>query len=249
MKNLKIILLLLFIVAMTACDDTVTYKGKNVEYQVIATNSLLGVQGSSSDHIFILENDEFGRILFAYIGYSTNSYKWVLAVLISQKSSSGFSYWYDGINFVYRELSDWNLITEDNVLKQFSPEEIVELKNSNDWNHELQEDKLFKTRIVGRKRDTVSNSKQKEIFDSFSSGFHRNFSTLLTTDRNGQSLYYMRKLNNENDWANMDSYLVMIDKNGRLVQPTGFEKIESIWDYSKQLYEFKKKNDWSFYEK
>ncbi|MBR6800898.1 MAG: hypothetical protein IKM61_04025 [Eubacteriaceae bacterium] len=76
----------------------------------------------------IMETDDYGRVLFSYSGYNIITGKDETATVICQKSGSGYVYYYEDICYVY----------------QASEADIPALKEDNDWNKDLQYDKMTK---------------------------------------------------------------------------------------------------------
>ena len=255
MKKIVICLLMCLITLLTACDDINTYKENNPELQVIATNSLLGVFGGDFDKVSKLEEDDYGRTLFVFEGEVDDGI--VLAVLISQKNTSEKSYYYDNTNYIickieYAEyLKPLNL---DLVKKHFTDNEIQELKDDNDWNTELKEDKFFEIEITRKKHEIISEKKQKQVFENLTKtkDYDAAYSTPLTTDKKGKTIYFMTQHSYDSK-TDMDywgkSYLVMFDSSGEVIDDTGTQEIQDRWNYLNDLKEFKEANGWSFYSK
>lgn len=233
---------------MISCDDTQKYKGKYLELQVIANNSILGVTGYESDKVFILEEDDFGRKMFCFIGSSSNGK--VLSVLISQKTTKTDSYFFDGINFIMCEENDaeYTLQIDKNIVyENFTNKELEELKFNNDWGKDIDEQKLFSVKINKNKNDTISTNNQRKAFETVSDDFHGSYSNLLTTDKDGKSLYYMRGYkydDNLQDYIFTKPYLFMFNKDGTLIDKTGIEELVDLWNYQEQLLKFKEINSW-----
>lgn len=253
MKRIISFLMAISIVLVaTSCDCFSCYKGNNIELWTVALNSLLGVSGFESDGILILEEDNFGRRMFAYNGYSSNGH--ILAVLISQKTTDDKSYFIDGVNSVICQIEQdypTKPIDEGLISEHFTKEQLDKLKEENDWNKEIDEGKLFGVKITRMKPDPVPIRKQRKAFSTASdeNDFDSGYSTLLATDKNGKLLYYMRgnRYNDEkDDYEFTKSYLVMLDKNGNLIEETGIEELKDLWNYREQLKKFKESNNWSF---
>lgn len=104
------------------------------------------------------------------------------------------------------------------------------------------------------KDEIVSIKIQREAFGNVSNvdNYFAGYSTPLTTDTNGNTIYIMAGQNldckeGENDYLN--SYLVMFDKNGQLIPNTGVQEIKDVLGYKEQLKEFKEASGWSLYSK
>jgi len=246
------ILVALMLLPLAGCSPLAG--GSHPELFVVATHSLLGVSGLNREDVIILEEDDFGRVMFAYGGSTIASDRPgatfnILAVLIAQRTTRRYSYFYDGINFILHEIEgDWwptalEFLSEAFIMEHFSEEQLEQLKEGNSWNEELNEDRFFRVRALrGDKRRhlrTVSEEAQREAFP-VSGSFSVLNSVPLTMDRYGNVLYFMRS------WAGR-SFLVMFDRDGNLIEDTGVMELYDPWDYRDQLREFKEANGWSFY--
>ncbi len=250
----RIISILMALFLFSACDDFVLYKGHYPELQSIATHSLLGVFGFESDEILILEKDEWGRTLFAFVGSSIYTDDYILAVLISQKTTETNAYFYDTYNFIVKECPDYvkyHDITTDLVQQYFTDEEIQQLEATNDWGHPIQNELLFEIKIARKKVDKISVQKQRAAFDRITDQYHYNNCVPLSTDRNGLTLYLLSERDYNSDekvYEFGNSYMAMFDKTGHLVSETSLETLNDLWMYQEQLRAFKTKNGWVFHD-
>jgi hypothetical protein len=117
---------------------------------------MLGVSGSEMDKIEVLEQDEKGRTMFAYI--SNGSYicgkTGLYSVIICQKTDSEYSCFYPDYHFVVNDKKE-----------EISEDEIAALKTRNDWNQDIDESKMTKVRIVrSRKQNNSGGSRKTKIF-------------------------------------------------------------------------------------
>jgi len=250
-RVLAFILAILMMLSLVGC---LAYSTSHTELHVVALHSLPGVSGHPGEEVMILEEDDFGRVMFAYVGRTAASDIRdvtinILAVLIAQRTTRRYSYFYDGINFIVHEVrvSDdlWprDFFTEGFVMKYFTGEQLEQLKEENSWNRELNEDSFFRVRVSRRgKRNfmtDVSVETQREAFESVSSEFFPfGGGVPLTTDRNGNVIYFLRP------WGGR-AFLFMFDGNGDFIEGAVME-MHDLWDYRDQLREFKKLNGWAF---
>ena len=230
------------------------------ELHIVALQSLLGVsEAPFSGHIFILQEDDFGRVMFAYAGRTAlsdnrNANINILAVLIIQRASRRYSYFYDGVNTISREIALQSpaAVDEAFVMEHFLEEELQQLKAENDWNEELNEDRFFRVQVARRGRGPMTNVSreiQRDVFEAVSEGFLDAFSRPLTMDKNGNVIYVIRGSNydsNRQEWTFYSTFLFMFDSDGELIEGAVME-LEDLWDYRDQLREFKEAHGWSFY--
>jgi len=254
----KIVIIIVLIISLTlivGCDYQNEYRENNSELQVVARNSLLGVQGHESDFIKILEIDNFGRTLFCYTSNApaiSQDYK-LIAILISQKTDKNHSYFFDGINYLVSFLEDDSFIskpTDDNIYSIFSQKQIDQLKLYNDWNKEINLNNLFEVDITRRKDDILDRASIDKIAREINIDFTAPFYNYLTTDSNGNFIYFLRSNYYDEKlriYYYYDSYIVYFDKN-KNYEIDKIEKIDDIYNYQNQLYDFKLNNGWDFFK-
>ena len=270
-KRLVLALIILAVFMLAACDDYTFYDGRHPELFVIASHSLLGVSGGLWEDIMILDEDAFGRILFAYSGFtitndSRSSFN-ILAVLVAQRTTETHSYFYGGDNFILAEISlnrsqvrsVRDFLDEPFVMQHFTVEQIEELKTENSWNEELNEDRFFQVQISRRNKEQylthVTQETQQEAYRavvSFAehSRFRPRRGVPLTMDRDGNVIFFMRERSYDSSTQIMSFYpafLFMFDSGGELIADTGTMELTDLWNYRDQLREFKEANEWNFY--
>lgn len=144
------------------------YKGDYPELYTIAISSLPEVKGYEYDSshgkfqpmLEVIEEDSFGRKLFAYSEtFSTTVGTDYL--LISQMYDDKYVYFYSELNYMYTQRELFDITNLDKYIcfepKNFSNkacffiEDIKQLKEQNDWNKEIDENKCIKAEIVRKK--------------------------------------------------------------------------------------------------
>jgi len=267
-----LILAVLMMLFFAACFSDVTrYTGSHPELYVVATHSLLGVPGGMGADVLILDEDDYGRILFAYIDAtstttSTASFSFsIVAVLVAQRTTETHSYFYDGINFILYEyiirgaprVSDF--FDETFVMQRFTEEQLEELRAENSWNQELDEGRFFRVPVSRRSKErymtAVSVRARQEAYLAVVGETGENFrpghGTPLSMDKNGNVIFFMRGSVRDSETNTMTRYpafLFMFDNDGNLIEETGVMALpdENLWDYRELLIEFKAANGWSF---
>jgi len=223
------------------------------ELFVVASHSLLGVLGRDREGVLIIEEDDFGRVMFAYAGNAITSSRSgamynILAVAIVQRTARQHSYFYDGINIIFLEIdvdcgpSALDFLDKDFVLERFSEEQLEQLKAENDWNEELKEDRFFRVRVARgdktRHMTSVSREAQEEAFQVAVEGARLlNAASLrrsipLSMDSNGSVIYFMAGQRTDR------GFLSMFDSDGNLIENTGIMELYDLWNYRDQLREF-----------
>ena len=248
-------LAVLMILPLSGCTTPMFVRGPHPDLFVVATHSLLGVSGEPFENPTILETDAFGRTMFAYTGLTVvggSGTPGVLAVLIAQRTTGGYSYFYSGINFILYQLrpgtiSDLgyrHVLSEDFIMEVFSEEQIEQLKMENSWNEELNEDRFFRVRVSRHtKWNTLPRVPTEVIRETLVAQLPdvhippRPHYAPLTMDKNGNLIYFAQV-------RHYPGFLFMFDADGNL---TGVMELTDLWDYRDELREFKEAHGWSFY--
>ncbi|MCL2368367.1 MAG: hypothetical protein FWC72_05170 [Oscillospiraceae bacterium] len=262
MKRLFVLILAtLMLLSFVGC--TPAAGGRHPELFVVASHSLLGALGRDREDTIILEEDEFGRVMFAYVGNTVTSDRPgamfnILAVAIAQRTTRRYSYFYDGVNIIFQEIevdcgpSPLPFLSKEFVMEHFTEGQLEQLKVENSWNEELNEDRFFRVRVARgtktRHMTTVSRETLDEIFQVASDGFDARFRVPLTMDRDGNVIYFIRDGTlRGREWDFYSAFLFMFDRRGNLIEGTGVMGLYDLWDYRDQLREFKEANGWNFY--
>ena len=240
-KKIMYVVLLLFVLTnLLSCDFFKNYRGGEEELFTVAVNSILGSDGSvwhgDRPVIEVLEEDDFGRILFYYYEQDAVSSH---NLIISQKVLGDYVYYYP----------DYNIIT--NFVNNFSDAEIESLKQHNDWDKALQEDKMVCKRISGEKEclefdeDSVLAS-LSEIMNTDKENFQYWY---FTSDDFGRSAYLLLLYDAESAVNSVGKfeyeYYVVILQKDYSYNENSMIKLKDNYNYQDQLSEFKKINNWN----
>jgi len=130
---------------LTACSGDFEYTGDNPELYSVAINSILGIHGYALSSwgpqrptVRILEEDNYGRVMFLY---SEDSYISPVSIVVMQKADEVYAYFYPHYNF----FSDWFFFLEEDP----DIESVAALKETNSWNQEMSDASEFvRVRIV-----------------------------------------------------------------------------------------------------
>ena len=240
-KAILILTVFLFIiVALTSCQQN--YSGEHRDLYTVAINSLLWNKGMSSQadklcdpSIVIIEKDIYGRVLFQYTEKSFNDKVAFSAILVLQSTNDNCVYYYEDCNFICIEKPPHN------VEVSFDEHDINALKELNDWNKAINLNKCVKKNISNEKEKVpVEEDLLDAIFSAYE-GYYSNISFHLTNDNYGRSIVYSCVLTTENDMFSK-KYLVL------LFNPDctySILEITSLYDYQKELGEFKSANHWN----
>ena len=146
--------------SLNSCHLLYDYSGKYPDLFTEATSSLLGITSNSDphadDHIEILETDSYGRKLAVYIGDS-NLNKYIICLLISQKTEDDYVYYYSDKNFIFQDYNKGIKIeTYDDIKNYCTQDQINTLKENNDWEQELNLDECINKKIYRKKPEILS---------------------------------------------------------------------------------------------
>jgi len=214
MKKINLLLLfILFNFSLFGCTIDRTYQGDYPELVTVAMYSLLNTNGYVrenhgyvSPEVKVLEEDNYGRKMFAYC---EDQYGFVVSILIIQYSDDEYAYYYPDYNFISRNAESSNegrsamfgygydFETSVNV---FTIEEKDKLKELNEWNTPIQTSYCIKAKISRLKEDPPLNIKGKEFEEIFRQAAKESgckgvdlvyrFSVYCTSDDYGRVLFY-----------------------------------------------------------
>ena len=237
MKKLVCVFLCVLTVFLTGCYDFVyKYDGNRWDLFTVASNSLLGVVGTvykqrEGPHLEILEEDEYGRTLFYYCEKAEIS---THSLLIAQKTEGDYVYFYPYINFI------------DSEMNCFSDDEIMQLKNQNDWGLAIDETKMQRVKIVYSCPGI--NSQRKEIFDdireyeSIEEDVYQYHIPCQVDDYGRELLLFKGLYGDKILWSEYYVVIVGIDKT---YSRKSIMKLEKMTGYQEELKQFKEANNWN----
>lgn len=249
-KKFYVLCAVVFVAILVLCCCC-KYNGYSSEYSdlyTVAVNSLLWNTGNSYDaereidpQIEIIEKDTFGRVLFSYRErYYSGAKLSFSALLISQKSSEGYVYYYEDYNFVIMEQEVFSV-----EIRSFANDIIQNLKTANDWNKEIVTGKCVKKEIENIKKEIPGESKyiEEKVVEKFDLANRQKniFTHFLTYDNNCNYIIYGNVINNEN---NEDIYFAILIKQDNNVQDLIFFVPEDVYKYHDEFAKFKQDNGW-----
>lgn len=166
MTKIKVLFLVL-VMMLSSCRET-KYIWDDVYLQVATHNAVIGVDGYIDDSLMVLEEDDHGRVLFAYVSVDNNLVQGDLLILvIVQKATNEITYVYDGINYLYVDLEGYNTqLTKSLVNDYFSSNAIDQLKASNDWGQPLDETRWMSIEVSRSKPYLVPNKTISHLRDT-----------------------------------------------------------------------------------
>lgn len=233
-----------FLMILTGCVSCYKgYSGNNPDLYTVAINSVLWNKGNSDladkfcdSEIKVLEEDEFGRILYTYYeDYYSGGGISFSSLIVSQYSVDGYVYYYEDCNYVIKEQERYAP-----KLEEFSPEEIDNLKKANDWDKELDLSKCVKKQIVRNKQGIPADTKaiERKVLERFNLKNSLINMHYLTGDTNGNFILYgvVRPYDKQNDY-----FVAFADSDGNILD---WLVPQNMFAYQEELKTFKLKNGW-----
>jgi len=263
---------LVFPGCFTIGRDINKYYGPHADLNTVVMNSVLGATVETGE-IIVLDEDSFGRRLFAYGGESkiwigSDPFQWELirGIFISQKTDKkeGYVYYYPDYNYLVYAGLPW---PHGDMLEGWarSPEladDIEWLKEKNDWEMPFDESKCVRAEISERdiavdamlegtllvpveSRGAARTNINWLIGSEYSEGGLSHF----TSDEYGRYIYYSTIRNatssEESTSRPLKFYIVMFGPDGSFDPETGIIEVEDIWDCQDELKAFKERNGWN----
>lgn len=235
----KISIVCLLVVALLFSGCRYEYRGEYLDLYTVAINSVLWTFGASPQTDFagdplieIMEEDDFGRVLFRYTEKYFSPNISFSSLIILQSKKNDFAYYYEDCNFISKEKSYYS---DEPAI--FDLDDINELKNINDWNQPVNFDKCVKKDFVSYKKTlSLTDNQEKNILSKFPQ-FHSIPLFLLTENKNGDKLCYGKLIGYQEELK----YIVIILKNDSTFSI--FEP-NDLYNYQEELKMFKEQNSW-----
>lgn len=245
-RGLSIIFVLLILVSLTSCGGYKGYSGDNSELYTVAINSVPWINGFSwtadfvcDPQIEIVEEDEYGRIMFIYHErYYGGSDIGFAALVISQSSNEKEVFYYEDVNYIVKKQETYIDAVE---LEVFNDEEIEALKSINDWDQEIDYDKCVKKEITNVKAAIPYEEEIKQqIIDEFDlTREDMLFMDVLTSNTdNSKLIVYGHERINDISFIGLVEHEEGVFKNLKIFVP------ENVYDYQTEFIEFKSNNGW-----
>lgn len=254
MRRYALVIAAIIIAAMMVVSCTPPpYNGDNPELYTAAIRNVTGyaTMGAATN---VIETDEYGRVLFEYSMptgfYHDGEDRKIHAYVISQKADSENVYYYDGICFeTVKKRSDFDDKME------------AALKERNDWNKPINEDKLTCRRILKRvekkfdyyeTRAPINISASREPINEILRShvdvgeYESIASELFDKDSFGRGLYFSRCFYREKGQSRTygSSYFMMIEPDGTYDESSFIIEVDA-YNYWEDLMEFKELHNWN----
>lgn len=187
-----------------------------------------------------IETDDKGRTLIQFKSYEVHGF------CIMQKSDEEFVYYYDNISYL--------IVMDD---EEYPAEKIDTLKEQNDWNEELDENKMIKREklndsLLDSRKSEISQSRADTVF--YTSYPDKNgemtFISFLDYSQSGQEIFYIVRQRNtsttkESNYEVMDRFLMILNADGTYDPSNYLIEIKDISQSNIPLAEIKKDTGWA----
>ncbi|MBV1709937.1 MAG: hypothetical protein KMY54_08750 [Erysipelothrix sp.] len=202
------------------------------------------------NQVLRIEEDAYGRVLFAFFGdfiYGVNSDQSdAIAIVIAQKTNSNFAYYYDSSNAT--AVISIHSLDEELTLKllesYFDEEDIEELKAKNDWNKPINDKLLLRTEVTRKKTCNVNDRDLLPYKDLLGGNLYHGIQC-YGKDRNGYMLVSVKSELSNQSSRTFVIYLLIVNKDHELISPSAVMRVTDIFDYE-AIKRFKEENGWSF---
>ena len=234
------------------------YTGENPELLSVAVNSLLGIRGLYLHEVYedakiqIVEKDEYGRVLFAY---GENSHISTFNFLIMQKSDEKYAYYYPHYNFISSEGYGLDRqIFDAYIDSKFSEDDVMKLKEKNDWGKPMEDSKSIKVQI-SRRSNQASIQIPEESFEKLlqliasQSGYQGTdrlykYQAFFKEDTYGRTLYYVRGIGRANPSTVYFDVVMIFNPDGSYDESTCVMELSDNFQYQEELRGFLQRNHW-----
>ena len=250
-KIIKYLILIVLVPLIASCRDLYLYQGNDPELYSIALESVIGSRSYVMNQVLRIEEDTYGRVLFAFIGdniYVMNSdQSEAIAIVIAQKTDSNFAYYYDSSNAI-AAISIHSLdeeLTLKHIESYFDEAEIENLKEKNDWNKPINDEHLFRTEVTRKKTCEIDRRELRPYEDLLEGNMSSGSVQCYGEDRNGYTLVSVETLLTESYGGPSAIYLLIVDQSHKLVSPNAVMRVADIFDME-AIKRFKEENGWSF---
>lgn len=256
MKKIKFLaLILLSVILLTSCDfsPTAGHGTPKEDFPLFSIVMVGTVGGEGIGVVGRTEEDEYGRILFQFsIGNLMNSYfNGLRGYGICQKIDGEYAYYYD--DFWYIGATQFEDISEDDIIR---------LKETNDWGKEIDESKpLSKVKSFSKAYETnlfdISEKEEESAMELF--GELKNISddklenydiSYSCRDSSGKTLFYIATGEDryaEEAYKTSKMYAIIVDENG-VAEEKSILDIEDPYNCAAEVSAFKIANGWKPYE-
>ena len=245
MKKILLIISLLLITVLASCGYS-GYTGSHSDLYTEAINSVPWLNGHSwgadficDPHIEIIDEDQYGRIMFTYREkYYSGADISFSALIICQGSNEKEVFYYEDENYIVKKQAVYS-----QNLEKFTEEEIENLKANNDWNKKINYDKCVRKEITKIKPEIPKKVEiENQIVNEFNliDGEYSLYVDFLTNNQdNSKYIIYGYIITNEQENI---CFIGLVEKGDFLELKTIIPS--DAYEYKTEFIEFKRINNW-----
>jgi len=237
---LIVMMIILFSISISGC-----FHKYSLETVTMMTQAFYAIPGAENEphslHSKFIETDNYGRTLFRFSSGSLSAF------CILQESDEKYVYYYDNVSF----------LIESYNYSMYNPEDLDSLKEANNWNEAIDENKMIKRELLkstlsSRNRDSaIGWRKADSILDNaLGADEKNNFSSeYFDYSQTGQELFCVYQMQNtsttgEYDWEVLEEYLMILNADGSFDPDNYLIKVDDWDQINTLLAEIKEKNGW-----
>lgn len=257
---------LLLILALSSCAIIFNgrisqYEGAHQDCAATAIYSIPGTSSENSDQVLILDTDQYGRTLFAYlqnVSWLTISERGatnVLGLLIMQKSDEHDVYFYGEKNYLFKiipvdnqtEYQAYQELTVELIQRYFSDDDLSALKQANLWNQPLENDTsaLSSSPLQLIKGEELSKDTINKLKATIGSNIRYEF---LRKDALGRSMYFILNIlppDENSEIHTHEWYMIMLEPDGSISSNgEAIMQLDRSNDIPSQILDFRNKYNW-----
>lgn len=253
---LILVMIVLIAISLSGClvpfDPVLRYSGEHVALDAAAIYSMPGVESLDSDEILILEQDAYGRTLYAicldndFILLDANrAFSWkVLALVVLQGQDDSHVYFYGEQNYRMTKIEGTTQLSEEVVTKEFDDETISQLKAANDWNIPTEDASRVPVKApIQLEKGNLLNAKQDAMLEKYIGNNLR--SQFLREDQNGRKLYFVVRIHNHQSFTTYTWYAVLLNADGSINGPENIRELASLQTIHEDIKDFLETQNWT----
>ncbi len=233
----KVLYILSCIVLLLVGCESMGYLSGDDALYTVAANNLIGAGLTVNETTHVIETDSYGRTLFIYRN-SGSVFGFKDALCICQTYDDEYTYYYEDDCILLFD-SDGNV----------SDESLTTFKQRNDWNGEMNEDKMTSAPIVDNffEKPEYSNSQTDAAANAVepSCGYEWE-SVIVCADTRGRQLIVQREYSYETNHLGK-TYAVIVSPDGLVDESCGIMEMDEnvLADYTAAIKDFKARNNWN----
>ncbi len=246
-STMSIALLIVFLLSsciFAPSDDTFQFKGSNPECYTVVLHTVLGTNSGDAARITILDVDNYGRVMFSFVGISTLATEkaWLQGIFIHHGVQDNRVFYKEDGQFLIWEVPLKAECTLESVMEHCSEDDLSGLKEAHGWNTPLPQE-LDCREIIRKNTDPHKKSIREVYFSKYSSYYRYAYDILLDTDASGRTIYFLREFKRDVPDGQEDGkgFLMMVLPDGTV---SAFEEVKDLLNYREQLIAFKNSNGW-----